>query len=213
MTGKTGTTGKATVLGRIRDALAIAPPAPVTVPRAYRTGTELPSPQRIALLAERLRDYRASVHECRATDTAATIARILGPARRIGCPAGLPRDWLAETGAEIRVDGPETSVAALDALDAVVTGSAVSCAETGTIFLDAGPDQGRRALTLVPDKHLCVVDASSVVAGVPEAIARLEPARPITLISGPSATSDIELERVEGVHGPRTLVVVLRTDR
>lgn len=127
-------------------------------------------------------------------------------------PAGLDARWLARYDGEVRQDDADVPYTQLDALDAVVTASAVGCAETGTIFLDGSPGQGRRALSLVPDLHLCVVDLSAVEAGVPEAVARLAPERPTTLISGPSATSDIELERVEGVHGPRTLVVVIRTD-
>ncbi|TSB39546.1 lactate utilization protein C [Streptomyces benahoarensis] len=186
----------------------------MTVPRAYRTGRTLPDADRLALFTDRLVDYRAEVHPCTAEATAATVAAVLAArgARLVGIPAGLDRAWLAGYDGEVREDDATVAPPALDALDGVVTASAVSCAETGTIFLDGSPDQGRRALTLVPDLHVCVVDLSSVEVGVPEAVARLVPDRPTTLISGPSATSDIELERVEGVHGPRTLDVIIRTD-
>ncbi|TSB21643.1 LUD domain-containing protein [Streptomyces sp. NBC_01525] len=208
------TTARETVLGRVRDALALAPAPEVTVPRAYRTGRTLPDADRLALFTDRLVDYRAEVHPCTAEATAATVAAVLAArgARLVGIPAGLDRAWLAGYDGEVREDDATVAPPALDALDGVVTASAVSCAETGTIFLDGSPDQGRRALTLVPDLHVCVVDLSSVEVGVPEAVARLVPDRPTTLISGPSATSDIELERVEGVHGPRTLDVIIRTD-
>jgi L-lactate dehydrogenase complex protein LldG len=106
-------------------------------------------------------------------------------------------------------DHPPLSARELDAIAGVVTGCAVAVAETGTIILDHGPGQGRRALTLVPDFHLVVVQASQVAADLADALARLDPARPHTLISGPSATSDIELIRVEGVHGPRNLHVLI----
>ncbi|GAA3175303.1 MULTISPECIES: LutC/YkgG family protein [Streptomyces] len=207
-------TARETVLGRIRDALALAPAPEVAIPRAYRTGRTLPDADRLALLTDRLVDYRAEVHPCTAEETAATVAAVLAArgARTVGVPAGLDRAWLAAYDGEVREDDAAVAPPALDALDGVVTASAVSCAETGTIFLDGSPDQGRRALTLVPDLHVCVVDLSSVVVGVPEAVARLVPDRPTTLISGPSATSDIELERVEGVHGPRALDVIIRTD-
>lgn len=208
------TTARETVLGRVRDALALAPAADTPVPRAYRTGRTLPDEKRLALLTDRLVDYKAQVHPCTADRTAEVVAEVLRErgARRIGVPAGLDAQWLTAYDGEVRQDSADIPAPLLDALDAVVTASAVSCAETGTIFLDGSPDQGRRALSLVPDLHVCVVDLSSVEVGVPEAVARLVPERPTTLISGPSATSDIELERVEGVHGPRTLAVVIRTD-
>ncbi|MEU3555349.1 LutC/YkgG family protein [Streptomyces fragilis] len=207
-------TARETVLGRIRDALALAGPGEVTVERAYRTGRTLPGRERLELLTGRLVDYRAGVRTCTADRTAEAIAEALRErgARRVGVPAGLDPAWLAAFDGEVRQDSADVPAPSLDALDGVVTASAVTCAETGTIFLDGSPDQGRRALSLVPDLHVCVVDLSSVVAGVPEAVARLVPERPTTLISGPSATSDIELERVEGVHGPRTLEVIVRTD-
>ncbi|CAD5920787.1 LutC/YkgG family protein [Streptomyces cyaneofuscatus] len=209
------TSARETVLGRVRDALALAPTPATAVPRAYRTGWALPDPERLALFTDRLLDYRAEVHPCTADRTAKVVAEVLRDhgARRIGVPAGLDPRWLDAYDGEVCQDAADIPAPRLDSLDAVVTASAAGCAETGTIFLDGSPDQGRRALSLVPDLHLCVVDLSSVEAGVPEAVARLVPERPTTLISGPSATSDIELERVEGVHGPRTLVVVIRTDR
>jgi L-lactate dehydrogenase complex protein LldG len=139
------------------------------------------------------------------------IARTLADhgARRIATPAGVPDAWLAAAGVERVPDEPPLTHAELDALDGTITGCAVAIAETGTIVLDGGPDQGRRALSLLPDLHLCVVRLDQVVGTVPEALARLDPRRPQTWISGPSATSDIELQRVEGVHGPRRLAVIL----
>ncbi|MEE1772414.1 LUD domain-containing protein [Streptomyces sp. JV185] len=209
------TSARETVLGRIKNALALAPTPDTTVPRAYRTGRTLPDDERLALFTDRLVDYRAAVHTCTADRTAQVVAEVLREhgARRIGVPSGLDPRWLDAYDGEVQQDSADIPAPRLDTLDGVLTASAVSCAETGTIFLDGSSDQGRRALSLVPDLHVCVVDLSTVEAGVPEAVARLEPRRPTTLISGPSATSDIELERVEGVHGPRTLAVVIRTDR
>ncbi|MFE9044671.1 lactate utilization protein C [Streptomyces sp. NPDC007818] len=203
-----------TVLGRVRDALALAPRPAVTVPRDYRRGRELPDADRLALLVDRLVDYKARVRTCTVAETSATLAEVLTDlgARRVGVPSGLDRAWLAAWTGELVEDHSDAPAPSLAELDAVVTASAVTCAETGTIFLDGSSDQGRRALTLVPDVHVCVVDLSQVTTGIPEALERLTPERPTTLVSGPSATSDIELERVEGVHGPRTLVVVIRTD-
>ncbi|QOW00896.1 LUD domain-containing protein [Rhodococcus pyridinivorans] len=199
------------ILGRIRSAQTLAPPAPVEVPRDYRLGRTLPDAERRELLVDRLVDYKAHVHQSTPEDLPVVLAKILTDrgVRRVGIPEGLERSWMAEFGGEVVVDSTDRPAADLGDLDGVVTGSAVTCAETGTIFLDGNPDQGRRALTLVPDLHVCVVAMSDVEVGVPEALARLVPERPITMISGPSATSDIELERVEGVHGPRTLEVVM----
>ncbi|WP_306317168.1 MULTISPECIES: LUD domain-containing protein [unclassified Streptomyces] len=202
------------VLGRVRDALTLAPKPPASVERGYRRGRTLPDEERLDLLVDRLVDYKATVHTCVADTTAAVVAQVLADrgARTVGVPPSLDPSWLADFDGTVREDSADVPAPRLDDLDGVVTASAVTCAETGTIFLDGSPDQGRRALTLVPDLHVCVVDLSSVEVGVPEAVARLVPERPTTLISGPSATSDIELERVEGVHGPRTLDVVIRTD-
>lgn len=199
------------IMGRIRDALTLAPPKTVEVPREYRTGRTMPDADRVELLVDRLVDYKAVVHRSTVAELPDVLARVLTEvsARRVGVPAGLNDSWLSRFDGVVVVDSPSVPAPELGDLDGVVTASAVSCAETGTIFLDGSPDQGRRALTLVPDLHVCVVTVDSIEVGVPEAMARLVPERPTTMISGPSATSDIELERVEGVHGPRNLHVVI----
>ena len=160
------------------------------------------------LLVDRLVDYKATVVESAPDGIPSAIAQALTDAGVTGpvlVPPGLPQGWFPDGVADEAAFTPLD----LDGFAAVVTASAASCAQTGTIALDGSPDQGRRAITLVPDVHVCVVRADQVVETVPELVARLEPTRPTTFISGPSATSDIELERVEGVHGPRTLIVVL----
>ena len=197
------------VLDRIRDALADEPRT-VVVPRDYELG--LPAGTNIlGLFVERVGHYRATVHRTVTAGLPSTVAAVLSAhrARRLLVPAGVPADWTAGVTFERFVDDPPLGYPELDRLDGVITGCAVGIAETGTIVLDAGPDQGRRAISLLPDLHICVVMAEQVVGSVPEALARLDPARPLTWISGPSATSDIELERVEGVHGPRRLEVIL----
>ena len=154
-----------------------------------------------------------------ADDLAATVDAALTErgAHTVVVPAGLDRSWIANMSADVLTDGlsgeDQLSIAQLDAVDGVITSCAVAIAETGTLILDGSPDQGRRVLTLIPDYHLCVVLPDQIVADVPQALARLEATRPLTMISGPSATSDIELNRVEGVHGPRTLeVIIVRED-
>jgi L-lactate dehydrogenase complex protein LldG len=203
------------VLARVRAAVA-GGPGPAPVARAYRTAehpAELAGEALLELLVERLVDYRALVRRSTTAMVAATVVAALTErgAGRVAVPEGILPAGLErlEPGIELVGDDPPLSAAELDGLDGVLTGCAVAIAETGTIVLDGGSGQGRRMLSLVPDYHLVVVTAGQVVQTVPQALARLDPARPQTWISGPSATSDIELDRVEGVHGPRTLEVIV----
>lgn len=198
------------VLRRIRAATRTHP-GPAPVPRDYRTSGRLDVGDRLARFVDRVDEYRATVHRTDADGLPALLSHLLTGhgVRRLAVPTGICEAWLAELDLEVVREGPPLEPAALDTVDAVLTGAAVAVAETGTVVLDGGPGQGRRALTLVPDHHVCVVRAEQVVETVPEALARLEPTRPLTLVSGPSATSDIELDRVEGVHGPRVLDVVV----
>ncbi|MBC2876304.1 MULTISPECIES: LutC/YkgG family protein [Streptomyces] len=212
-----GDASRARILGRVRRALADVPayerPRDHPVPRDYLRvhGRRTPA-ESAALLAAHLTDYRATVHRTGADGLPALLREVLAGrgARRVVVPAGLPEGWLAGADVEVVADSPGLTARALDAVDSVVTGCALAVAETGTIVLDGGPGQGRRRITLVPDHHVCVVrTADQLVDSVPQALERLDPLRPLTWISGPSATSDIELDRVEGVHGPRVLDVVL----
>jgi L-lactate dehydrogenase complex protein LldG len=157
----------------------------------------------VALFAERVADYRAVVERCSVADLADVVAAALPAGASVVVPEGL--------GVEVAGAVVDTGLTAaeLDTVHAVVTEATVGIAETGTIVLDHGPGQGRRAISLVPDLHVCIVRADQVVRDVPDAVAVLDPRRPQTWVSGPSATSDIELDRVEGVHGPRTLHVVV----
>jgi L-lactate dehydrogenase complex protein LldG len=200
---------RAEVLARIRDALRTPLPE-VKIPRAYRTTTPA-EVDVVERFAERVADYRATVRRCTAAQLAVTVAAALRGrnVRRLVTPAGLPDGWLALASVHRLTDDPPLASEELDQADGVITGCAVAIAETGTIVLDAGAGQGRRALSLLPDYHLCVVDAAQLVGDVSEALGALDPRRPLTWISGPSATSDIELQRIEGVHGPRILDVIL----
>lgn len=210
------TDARTEILHRIRGALHDTP-APAPAERTYRRASDRPREEVVEMLEDRLVDYKASVHHETPESLPGRIAELLGASARYVVPEGLDRSWLPEESGMRRVivdpnDARAASalgVRELNAVDAVVTSSTVSCAETGTIFLTGRPDEGRRAISLVPDHHICVVPLDSVVELIPEALALVEPTAPVTMISGPSATSDIELERVEGVHGPRTLDVIL----
>lgn len=179
--------------------------------RGYRRTASLGREAVQELLEDRLRDYDAHVVRVGPVDVPATVARVLAERgkRRMVVPAGLPPEWLP-AGFDFVVDEGMTA-AGLDGFDGVMTGSTVAIAETGTVVLQSVPGQGRRAVTLVPDYHLCVVRAEDVVETVPEAMARLEGTAGLatTFFSGPSATADIEMTRIKGVHGPRFLDVVL----
>jgi len=234
VSGATGAAGPAgqpgTAPGRAATPAGVDA-AYAALPRTYRrehhdpAGTDI-----VALFAERAADYRAVVERVSEADLPAAVARVLASLPRFLVPDGLPAHWLSDVtdtagvadgtgvvevdagvvgGGRVVRDEPALSARELDGVAGVVTGCAAAVAETGTIIMDHGPGQGRRALTLVPDFHLVVVRAGQVAADLADALGRLDPARPHTLISGPSATSDIELIRVEGVHGPRNLHVLV----
>ena len=200
------------VLTRLRAALGPDPHVP-DIPRDYQPARYLDADGTVARFAERVDEYRANVHRADPAGLPDTLARILAAssATRVGVPAGLDPTWLhtLPDALEVIRDTSATSTSLLDTLDVVITGAATGIADTGTIILDASPNQGRRALTLVPDHHICVIRTRDIVQTVSQGLARTDPTRPLTLISGPSATSDIELDRVEGVHGPRTLDVII----
>ena len=208
------------ILGRIREALSdvVQPDPALDVPIPWEYGRPTGMPDILERFVEMVDDYKAVVRRVPAAEVPAAITALLSE-KGVGSmvvPAGVDPAWrqaVEAAGAVVREDDPPLTHQELNAIEGVLTASVVSIAETGTIVLDHGPDQGRRALSLVPDLHLCVVRADQVVSDVPEAVGRLAASigqgRPLTWISGGSATSDIELNRVEGVHGPRTLLVVL----
>ncbi|MEV7978500.1 LUD domain-containing protein [Streptomyces sp. NPDC086519] len=208
--------GRETVLSAVRGALSAVPCSehPDDVPVSSGRRADHAGPDVVGLFAERAAEYRATVVRVPASGAAAAIARALARtgARSVVVPPGLPEDLVPEGQWSLLADVPPLSVGQLDEADAVVTTVAVAIAVTGTVTLDHGPGQGRRALTLLPDRHICVVREDQIAPDVPEALSLLDPYRPLTLISGPSATSDIELDRIVGVHGPRTLHIVVLED-
>ncbi|HET8980743.1 MAG TPA: LUD domain-containing protein [Solirubrobacteraceae bacterium] len=209
------------ILGRIRGALADVPPAErpedVPVAREYARHGDLSGEALVERFAERVRDYNAEVRRVASDGVAAAVAEACAGwgLTRVAVPTGWPARWRP---ADVELIGDAGLTAhALDDINAAVTGCAVAIAETGTLILDGQAASGRRVLTLVPDHHICIVTADQIAGTVPEAVAALGPAvreqrAPITFISGPSASSDIELSRVEGVHGPRHLLVVIAGD-
>ncbi|HOC13963.1 MAG TPA: LUD domain-containing protein [Propionicimonas sp.] len=208
------------ILGRVRAAtqdVTVADPA-LDVPIAWTYGQPLATADVLADFVEKVEDYRATVVRVPAVEVPRAVAEALVTlgATSAVLPSGVPATWaqaVAEAGVQLFADEPQLDYATLNTVSAVVTAAAVGMADSGTIALDHGDDQGRRVLSLLPDIHVCVVRADQVVSDVPEGVARLSPGlragRPVTWLSGGSATSDIELSRVEGVHGPRTLWVVL----
>jgi L-lactate dehydrogenase complex protein LldG len=208
------------VLDAVRAALGAGATVP-EVPRDYRrAGEGAPSGGDVVeLFCERCADYRATVRRVSAAELPKAVSAACAErgARRLVTPGGWDRFPTGLEGPELVADDPPLGPRELDGFDGVLTGCALAIAETGTIVLDGGARSGRRAITLVPDYHVCVVEAERILAAIPDAVAALAEAaaegRPVTFVSGPSATSDIELDRVEGVHGPRTLdVFVVRGD-
>jgi L-lactate dehydrogenase complex protein LldG len=211
-------TARDEILGRIRSALRDVPktemPEDVLIDRTYRQSDPAAHDELVDQFVDRVAEYKAIVHRVRQAELPAAIASACAArgVRRLVVPRDLPAGWIP-AGVEALRD-PGLSHEQLDTSDGVLTACALGIAQTGTIVLDSGGGQGRRALSLVPDYHLCVVRVDQIVGLVPEAVQRLHsaasvPDRPLTWISGPSATSDIELNRVEGVHGPRTLEVLV----
>jgi L-lactate dehydrogenase complex protein LldG len=212
-------TSRNMILNRARAALAADTAAPTPVPRNYSRGDGQTSGTEatIELLIDRLIDYKALVTRTAAANLAAAIDVALTDVTTVVIPTGLDtviEEACTRNGRTVMTDGRPNPVtpAELDRIDAVVTGARVAIALSGTIILDGEPDQGRRAITLIPDRHVIILRAQQVRRTVAEAVALLSPTRPLTMIAGPSATSDIELERVEGVHGPRTLQVIIVSD-
>ncbi|ODQ96395.1 LutC/YkgG family protein [Mycolicibacterium holsaticum] len=195
------------MLARIRSALT-AQLEEVEVPRDYER-SPLSGKGDVDRFADATAEYRARVHRIDTTAISTTIASLVATGQPVAVPADVPKEWIERVDTVVDVPGAPLTVEQLDLVGAVVTGCALGIAVTGTLVLDAGATQGRRALTLVPDHHICVVFTDQIVDSVPEAFSALNPTSPLTFISGPSATSDIELNRVEGVHGPRTLDVLL----
>ena len=215
----TENTAREVVLNRIRLALQDVPaqeqPDAVIVARDYRRSESAPREEVLERFVERVAEYKVTVRRIEETSLQEAIASACAAhhVRRLVIPPDLPDTWLP-VGVELLQDGDALTYEQLDTSDGVLTGCALGIAQTGTIVLNGGKHQGRRVITLLPDYHLCVVYEDQIVNLVPEAITRLGDAvlrhrRPITFISGPSATSDIELNRVEGVHGPRTLDVLV----
>lgn len=214
-----GLSAKEEILGRVRSALAAPRRDEVTeaddVPRTYQRADDKQEvstdPAKIRdVLVQRIEDYKGAVHRTTAAQLPDTLAEVLAGTAGVLVPSGVPEEWTASLG-DVQVDDGTASPRELDRVDAVLTGAHTAIAITGTIVLRSDALSGRRAITLVPDVHVVVVEAEQVVLGVPKGIERMntDPTAAWTMISGPSATSDIELERVEGVHGPRTLHVVL----
>lgn len=209
---------KAEMLNRVRTALGTGRGAAseraaeyAAIPREYTAASDFDRAHLLALFVERLHDYGAAVHPCAEAEIAATVAQVLAAHHKSGLlvPRGLPSSWLP-TGFDFIPEG-ELDYGQMDASEGVLTGCAAAIALTGTIVVRHSAETGSRALTLIPDYHLCVVYADQVVHTVPEGIRELSTfgAAPVTTISGPSATSDIEMTRIKGVHGPRTLEVIL----